>query len=189
MGLMAMFKGWIGETMASVAHRVFLDQSIYFELNNVTIPTPNGTTQIDHIIVSRYGIFVIEAKNMKGWIFGSEKATEWTQPLPGGRKFKFQNPLRQNYRHTKCLSDFLGMEHNKFHSLVMFWDDCTFKTPMPENVLCKGYTSYIKSKTEIMFADEKVLEIVEAIRSGRLPRTWATRKQHIESLNERHGNR
>ena len=29
-----------------------------------------GTTQIDHILVSKYGIFVIETKNRKGWIFG-----------------------------------------------------------------------------------------------------------------------
>ena len=185
MGLMAMFKGFVGEALGSISHKLFLDSSIYRELNNVTIPTPDGTTQIDHVIVSRYGIFVIETKNMNGWIFGNEKSAEWTQSFPGG-KFKFQNPLRQNYRHTKCLSEFLGMEHNKFHSVVMFWGESKFKTPMPENVMDMGYATYIKSKTEVLFSDVEVNEAVEAIQTGRLPRTWATRNQHIESLKSRH---
>ena len=185
MSLMSMLKGFIGETVGSLAHKLLLDSSIYRELNNVTIPTPNGTTQIDHVIVSRYGIFVIEAKNMNGWIFGNEKSAEWTQSFPGG-KFRFQNPLRQNYRHTKCLSEFLGIEHNKFHSFVMFWGESTFKTPMPENVLESGYSSYIKSKTEILLSNDEVDQIVTAIQTGKLPRTWATWSQHISSLNARH---
>jgi len=182
---MSMFKGFVGEAFGSLAHKIMLDKSIYHELNNVTIPTPDGTTQIDHVIVSRYGIFVVEAKNMSGWIFGNEKTAEWTQSFPGG-KFRFQNPLRQNYRHTKCLAEFLGVEHSKLHSVVMFWGESKFKTPMPENVLDRGYTGYIKSKAEILFSDDEVQEIVEAIQSGKLPRTWATRRQHITSLKDRH---
>jgi hypothetical protein len=185
MGLMSMFKGWVGETMGSLAHKALLDSTIYHELNNVTLPTPDGTTQIDHVIVSRYGIFVIEAKTMNGWIFGNENSAEWTQSFPGG-KFKFQNPLRQNYRHTKCLADFLGIAHTKLHSLVMFWGQSKFKTPMPENVLESGYTSYIKSKSEVLFSDNDVEQMVMAIRSGRLPKTWATHVQHVSSLNTRH---
>lgn len=57
---------------------------------------------------------------------------------------------------------------------------------MPENVLCKDYISYIKSKTEIMFTNQEVAEIIEAIKIGRLPKTWVTRRQHIKSLNDRH---
>lgn len=185
MSLMSLFKGFLGEAIGSIAHKIMLDKNIYKELNNVTIPTPNGTAQIDHVIVSKYGIFVIEAKNMSGWIFGSEKSAEWTQSFPG-EKFRFQNPLRQNYRHTKCLSDFLGIEHSKFHSVVMFWGESKFKTPMPGNVLDRGYTAYIMSKSEVLFSDQEVDEIVEATQTGRLPRTWATRKQHIASLKERH---
>ncbi len=180
-----MFKGFVGETMGSLAHKIMLDKNIYCELNNVTIPTPDGTTQIDHVIVSRYGIFVIEAKNMNGWIFGNEKSAEWTQSFPGG-KFKFQNPLRQNYRHTKCLSDFLCIDHSKLHSVVMFWGDSIFKTPMPENVMDKGYTSYIKNKSDVVFNDDEVEQIVSAIQTGKLARTWSTHKQHISSLKERH---
>jgi len=64
-------KGVLGEFKVNLATKLFLDKRIYTLLKNVTLPTADGTTQIDHVIVSRYGVFVIETKNMKGWIFGS----------------------------------------------------------------------------------------------------------------------
>jgi len=187
MGLLNSIKGWFGESAGSLAQWLMLDPAIYHSLKDVTILAADGSsTQIDHVIVSRHGIFVIEAKNMNGWIFGNEKDAQWTQSLPGGRKFRFQNPLRQNYRHTKVLSEFLGINHGLFHSIVMFWGESTFKTPMPANVLSTGYTGYIKGKAAVLFSDPDVLQIKEAIQTGRLPKTWATRRQHIDSLKMRH---
>jgi len=55
------FRGRIGELKTIIAKKVFLRSGDYLDLNNVTIPTHNGTTQIDHLIVSRYGVFVVES--------------------------------------------------------------------------------------------------------------------------------
>jgi hypothetical protein len=144
MSLTSLLKGVVGEAMGSLAGKLFLDKETYRSVNNVTLNTSNGTTQIDHVIASRYGIFVVETKNYQGWIFGGEKQAEWTQSLPGGKKFKFQNPLRQNYRHIKALSEFLGLPEDKFHSVVMFWGESEFKTEMPPNVMSR---SQIESDT------------------------------------------
>jgi hypothetical protein len=184
MSLRSIFKGWVGEVLGTLAKKIFLDQQVYVDINNVTIPTPNGTTQIDHVIVSRYGIFVVETKNMDGWIFGDEKNPQWTQSI-FGKKYKFQNPLHQNYRHTKALSEFLRLDHDKFISIVMFWGECEFKTSLPPNVMSRGYTSYIKSHTVELFSDHEVQEIVVALRDGMLPKSWATRRQHVALLKER----
>ena len=61
----------------------------YTILHDLMVADSNGrTTQIDHIVVSRYGVFVIETKCFKGWIFGDEKSRVWTQSLSvGGRWF------------------------------------------------------------------------------------------------------
>lgn len=67
----AWFKGVMGEALVNLSARLFLDKNKYHLIRNVTIPTGDGTTQIDHIIVSRFGVFVVETKNMKGWLFGS----------------------------------------------------------------------------------------------------------------------
>ncbi len=190
MSFMSFLKGAVGEVAGSAAGKLFLDSNIYHSINNVTLNTKNGTTQIDHVIVSRYGIFVVEAKNYQGWIFGSADQAQWTQSLPGGAKFRFQNPLRQNYRHIKALSDFLAMPEEKFHSVVMFWGESKFKTEMPPNVMATGYATYIKSKSAILFEENEVGQLVEAIKTGMLPKgiikSWETRKTHLESLKARH---
>jgi hypothetical protein len=168
MSLLSVFKGWLGEAQGAVAHSLFLDDKIYHSINNVTIPTANGTTQIDHVIVSRFGLFVVETKNMKGWIFGDEHSKQWTQSL-FGKKHRFQNPLHQNYRHTKALSDFLGIDHDRLHSVVMFWGEAELKTPTPPNVMTRGYATYIKSKQTVLFSDDEVAQLIEALRTGMLP--------------------
>ena len=83
----------------------------YIVLNDIMLPTQYGTTQIDHIVVAPYGIFVIETKNYKGWIFGHENSEEWKQSLLGKKRFwgwsseqhKFRNPIRQNQAHTRTI--------------------------------------------------------------------------------------
>lgn len=185
MSITNFIKGWAGEAMGAVAHWAFLDKTVYFPLNNITLATANGTTQIDHVVVSRYGIFVIETKNIDGWIFGDAKSPQWSIVKPG-RKFRMQNPLHQNYRHIRAIAEFLGVEETKVHSLVMFWGECEFKTEMPANVMSKGYATYIKSFTERLLADEEVSAVIEALRSGALPKTWATRSAHLVSLEARH---
>lgn len=185
MSLRNILKGWLGEFMGASAHRFYLDKNIYFPIENVTLAASGGTTQIDHILVSKFGIFIVEAKNIDGWIFGDERAANWTVSK-FGKKFQIQNPLRQNFRHTKAISDFLSMDSEKIHSIVMFWGKCEFKTPMPKNVIREGYTSYIKSFQSVLFSDADVLAIVAALKAGMLPKTWATRRAHLESLHSRH---
>ncbi len=51
----------------------------YVILNDVVLPTTSGTTQIDHIVVSKYGVFTIETKNYRGDIYGDDNRQEWTQ--------------------------------------------------------------------------------------------------------------
>lgn len=186
MSILSFVKGALGELQGRAASKFFLDESVYRSLHNVTIPAKNGTTQIDHVIVSRYGVFVVEAKNYNGWIFGSERDAQWTQSL-FGKKSRFQNPLRQNHRHIASLAEFLGLPEDRFHSVVMFWGECEIKTKLPSNVLTKGYTSFIKSKTELLFSEVEVGHIVEAVQQGRLPATWKTHREHVASLRRRHG--
>ena len=179
-------KGWFGEVGVSLGQRIFLNKQIYHQLNNVTIGSKNGTAQIDHIIVSIYGIFVTETKNFSGWIFGDEKNKVWTQSLYG-KKSKFQNPLHQNYRHIKVLQEFLGIEEKYFHSIVIFIGESVFKSKMPPNVLDRGYISYIKSKKTELFSKEEVANIVKALQVGKLPKSFKTGREHIHSLKRRYG--
>lgn len=176
------FKGMFGEAIVSFLAWLRLDKNIYHRINNVTLPAENGTTQVDHIIVTIYGEFVVETKNMKGWIFGSREQKTWTQKIFRHTE-KFQNPLHQNYKHVKTLQSILGLEDNQIHSVVVFIGDSTFKTDMPENVIYgMGYIRYIKSKTQLFLSETKVLELKDQIENIRLERSFETSRAHIAKI-------
>jgi restriction system protein len=180
----AWFKGVLGEWQVNLLIKFFLDKNDYHLIKNVTIPTDDGTTQIDHIIVSKYGVFVIETKNMKGWIFGSANQKQWTQQI-FKHKSKFQNPLHQNYKHVKTLETCLKTQSDTIFSLIIFIGDSTFKTKMPDNVrFARGGIEYIKSKTDIVFNAQEVVSVIEQVESGRLERSFKTNLQHIKHVKE-----
>ena len=179
------FKGMLGEWFINLSIRLFLDQREYHLLKDVTLPIPQGSTQIDHVIVSRFGIFVIETKNMKGWIFGNPTHKSWTQQIYR-RKHSFQNPLRQNHLHMMTLKSLLGVADHQLHSVIYFIGDCTFKTPMPDNVMNRGLIRHIKGKTTQVLTPAEVMQVVETIQQGRLAANWQTHRQHVAQLKARH---
>jgi restriction system protein len=175
-------KGVLGEFLVNLATRLFLDKKVYALFKNVTLPTEDGTTQIDHVIVSRYGVFVIETKNMRGWIFGSPQQKTWTQKIYRHTS-KFQNPLRQNYKHTQTLQSALALDPDKLFSLVVFVGDSEFKTPMPDNVVyLGGYIRFIKSKTQPILSDSEVMVVCAKIASGRLKPSIKTHREHVKHV-------
>ena len=181
----AWFKGMVGEWFINLCIRLFLDKREYRLLKDVTMPTPQGSTQIDHVIVSRFGLFVIETKNMKGWIFGNPTQKSWTQQIYR-RKHSFQNPLHQNHLHMMTLKSLLGLSDNQLHSVIFFIGDCTFKTPMPQNVMNRGLIRYVKGITTPVLAESEVAHVVDTIQQGRLAANWQTHRQHVTQLKTRH---
>ncbi|WP_165673279.1 nuclease-related domain-containing protein [Metapseudomonas otitidis] len=178
-------KGYIGELLVRLFAHWQLDRQTYQRLHNVTLNTPDGTTQIDHVFLSRYGIFVLETKNMSGWIFGSEQQAQWTQKLYK-HSYKFQNPLRQNYKHLKALEATLGIAPEHLHSVITFVGGSTFKTAMPANVTEGiGFIRYIKSFQQPVFSDAQVATLVRTLQTGRRAPTLATHREHVQNLQRR----
>ena len=178
-------KGHIGELLVRFfAHRQ-LDERTYRRLHNVTLDTPDGTTQIDHVFLSPYGIFVLETKNMSGWIFGTERQAQWTQRFRK-RSFKFQNPLRQNYKHLKALEATLGVDPAHLHSVITFVGGSTFKTEVPANVSQGiGFIRYIKSFQQAVFSEAEVDAMLHALQNGRRAPTFATHREHVQNPRRR----
>ncbi|MDG3414701.1 nuclease-related domain-containing protein [Vibrio parahaemolyticus] len=161
-----------------------LDPSREVLVNNVTLRMSNGTTtQIDHVLISTKGVFVIESKHYKGWIFGDEKSSKWTQTIRG-RKHQFQSPLRQNYKHVKALEelfDFLPKEAIK--SVVVFSGSAEFKTKMPENVVyLNSLVSYLSTFSDNELSLNRVQFCFGRLEFSRLPETKETDLHHIENL-------
>ena len=146
-----------------------LPASYYTILNNVSLETDQGATQIDHVVVSPYGIFVIGARHMPGWIAGTEREAQWTQTFLRS-KYRFQNPLRQNSGHIKVLQQLLGLDASKFHSLVIFTGNARFKSPMPINVTrLGGLCPFMQIRTKLLIDYDEASQIAEKIREALSP--------------------
>lgn len=178
------FKGWRRERAVQNTIRKHLNPLVYVDLHNVTLPTADGSTQIDHLIFSPYGLFVLETKNYQGWIFGSERQSQWTQQIFKKRS-RFQNPLRQNYKHTKAIQELLGLAPEHVHSVIAFVGDCEFKTEMPPQVTRgDGFVSHIQSFTQTVWSPEQMQELLDKLEAVRLQPGRATDKQHVAHVKE-----
>ncbi len=179
------FKGWRGERAVQAAIRRQLNPLIYVDMHNVTLPTADGgSTQIDHLIFSPYGLFVLETKNYQGWIFGTEKQREWTQQIFRKRS-RFQNPLRQNYKHIKTLQSLLDIAPEHLHSVIAFVGDCEFKTEMPAHVTRGlGFVGHIQSFTQPVWSPEQMQALLDKLEELRLQPDRATDRRHVAHVRQ-----
>ena len=177
-------KGMFGEFFVNFALSRYLNQKEYTLFKNVTMATENGSTQIDHILVSKYGVFVLETKNYKGWIFGSEKQAMWTQQIYRVKN-QFQNPLFQNYKHTQTLTDILTLKPEQVFSIIVFIGSATIKTKMPANVGSIGQAiRFIKSHNQVILNNHQVQSLCYQIKNTRLAPTLKTHLAHAKHVQD-----
>ena len=114
-------KGMIGEELI-VKEIEKLD--IYHKIvQNVYIDIDNKKTEIDIILITCVGVFVIESKNFNGIIYGKQNDINWTQFLNYENKNQFKNPINQNEYHIKFLSKYLKKDISIFYSYIIFGND------------------------------------------------------------------
>ena len=98
---------WKGKYSEKLVHKKMLQLPDEYTIFNDFLFESNGhSTQIDHIVVSPYGVFVIETKGYKGWILGGENSEYWTQVIYKS-KHQFYNPIKQNEGHVRFLRHLL----------------------------------------------------------------------------------
>lgn len=160
----------------------------YHLLNHITLRHRGGTTQIDHILVSRYGVFVIETKDYTGWIFANAEHATWTQ-VTFNDKFKFQNPIHQNYLHVKAVQELLDfVPASAIQSVVVFVGDAEFKTDMPSGVFTlPKLVAHLKSCTDEVLSLNRVQFCVGRLETARLAVSGKTDLEHVQALRRRHG--
>lgn len=179
------FKGWLGETLVRLKLRLGLTRRLYCVFNNVLLPSAAGTTQIDHIVLSPFGVFVIETKHYTGWIFGSERQATWTQTL-GGRRYRFQNPLRQNYAHTKAVEALLDVPGDAVFSIVAFTGDAKLKSALPSNVFTdSGYLAYIRAHKTLQLDAATLSACHQKLAAAKATSGRAATKAHVQMLRAR----
>lgn len=179
-------KGKIGEFRIA-SRLLLLDQNNYIILNNVILRTKNEkTVQIDHIVISIYGIFVIETKNYKGWIFGNENSENWMQIIYR-EKNQFRNPVKQNWSHIYALKELLSDFPNaKFIPIVAFSINADLKkinSSIPVIYETKILRTIEKESKEEILSHDEIEKIFRIIESSNIE-SKETEKEHVENIHK-----
>lgn len=161
-----------------------LDENQYTILNNICLPSDGNTeiTQIDHIVVSCFGIFCIETKGQSGWIFGSKNRKYWTEVIYQN-KYKLYNPIWQNYAHTKAIEKLLG---DKLKAPIIPF----ILFPNSEKIKIDGcdlvgngmdILDKIRSADTLIYSDLEYVEIVNKIKDANITDDTSL-KDHIKEI-------
>lgn len=163
-----------------------LDRSKYFVLNDITFKLNDRTTQIDHIVVSCYGIFVIETKNWKGSIYGGSKR-EYIYQYLGGVKYTHQNPFKQNIGHIKFLREVLSNYNDlKYISIVAFGGYSKRKINGDTSISISEIVDTIKEYKEEVISEldrDRVYTKLERLKIE----GDKYKEEHVENIKQRYG--
>ncbi|PTX02471.1 NERD domain-containing protein [Pararhodobacter aggregans] len=162
---------WLAKNLPPEEYRI---------VNDLILPHRDRTTQIDHVVLSRFGIAVIETKTMSGWIFGDGTEGRWTQVIYG-RKYRMQNPLHQNALHVRALCRLLGIPAANVDSFVVFMGSARPKTAMPPAVAwgARALGQRIRARREPVFTDAQLAAFEARLRAPDLASTRATQRAHV----------
>jgi len=162
------FRGDIAETRVRRILAAGLEKNRYTVLNDVTIPSSGGTAHIDHIVVSRFGIFVIESQHARGSVSGGEFQERWKQYHL--RRFtRFENPMHRNALQVQALENLLKVPASKLQPVVVMVGQKGFKTPMPGNLLPpEKLIAYMRKKARHILDGDQADRLLTAIEDARL---------------------
>ncbi len=176
-------RGWIGEKQVSNTLKKLPKD--YKLIDNILLRRADGTTtQIDHVVISVYGIFVIETKNYKGIITGSEYSGQWTKHMYK-KKYKFLNPIRQNYGHIKTLEEVLNFPENMFVPIIVFTSDAKLQVKSKRAVInTKDLNKTIQNYKAKIINPEQTEIIQSKIKSSNIY-SKKEMKKHVRSIHKK----
>lgn len=175
----AEYRGKRGEEKVRIILEQLPDE--YFLWNDIVLQRNGYSTQIDHVVISPYGVFVIETKNYTGWIYGNDNSDQWTKNNHGNC-YHFGNPIKQNYSHVKALSSLFCMSENSFVPIVVFLHKANLRCKTTATVI---YASQLLD--EIYKYRNSVMTLIDVQRlanilNSAIIETDNTRKDHLEKV-------
>jgi hypothetical protein len=186
--------GLKGEILVNnLLEKTLLQLKEYYLLNNITYEVNNtvGSSQIDHILISPYGIFIIETKHYSGNIIGGSKQFKWASIYRYKNGFKkiyyFLNPLRQNYTHVKVVDDLIkNIKSEEFHSIIVFTGSAKLQNDRIENILyLDELIAYICKYNKKTISKSQFYESIGILEHHRLKPSKLTEINHINNIKKK----
>ncbi len=174
--------GKVGEYKVNIKLNPLILGNNHKLISNLIIVDENSKShQIDHVVIRENGIFCIETKNYKGWIFGSEKQDKWTQCLYNKEKHQFVNPLKQNKSHIYHISKVLGNRYI-INSVVVLVQNNADKIECENVINLKDLKSYLNNfDNGVKLSKEEIDSIYNKLMSSS---TKMTNREHVKNIRQ-----
>ena len=105
-------------------------------LHDVILPYGDSVTQVDHLVLARDAIMVIETKTYGGHVTGNPAEPNWMQHSAEGEwRYLFRNPLRQNDLHCRAVGGVVDRFGVDVRGHVVFVGTATFCEALAGRVL------------------------------------------------------
>lgn len=169
----------------------------YRVMNDIVLLTGRGTAQIDHVVVSRYGVFAIETKNYRGDIYGDDCRMEWTQIIVTKVRYsrkskkytyvsknKWYNPVKQAKGHANKIKSLLNdWPYAQVIPIVVFVGKANIKNVFSNShvIYHKQLLSTIKSYNIALLTDEDVGNISDLLLQVN-KREVISNREHVRSI-------
>jgi hypothetical protein len=171
-------KGFIGEYKVST--KLSFLSGEYHVFDNVYLENNGFSTQIDHVIISPYGIFVIETKNYTGMIVGTTESEYWTK-VQYKKKYKFYNPIKQNRSHVIALKRLFNLSDKYFFPIVVFHNNAEIKVYTTEDVINFYYLRKTINRYKEEILSEKEVEELCSILKSSLNTEKRRNRKHVQN--------
>lgn len=191
-------KGKRGE---AYIHNVLMQLSDeYTIIDDVILPTEYGTTQIDHVVVSKYGIIAIETKNYRGEIYGDDNRKEWTQIIITNVNYRrkwwntytyvtknhFYNPVKQSIGHAMQIKNMMtNYPQVPITHVVVFAGSAVLKGVNSKHAVIYGYEllDFINQRRTVYMNDDDVSEVLQLFQRRNI-RTLVENRTHVKNLKQ-----
>ena len=160
----------------------------YIVYRNLLFRTRGGSTEIDILVVSPYGLFVIEVKRFAGKIVGSDADRHWVQMTKNGAIKPFYSPVLQNEGHLRVISQLLSVPFSAMAGLVCFAGNNFDLSDVNSRLVCTKYNlleRVLYFRTPI-FNQQQISYICGAVEGANMGSKYQ-RNKHIRYVSKLRG--
>ena len=112
--------------------RRVLDEIAYERLEDLVIPSAHeGEIQIDNLLLTSQGLLILEIKDVRGVVFGSDKMQDWTV-MSDDRRYTFSNPQPAMFDRIAAVREIVRQV--PVAGRILFLDDAEFTKGVPRLV-------------------------------------------------------
>ena len=132
-------------------------------MNNVYLPLYKGSCEIDHLVIGRFGVLVVETKGISGEISGSG---EYLTHKVGSKTHSLYNPQNQNKTHMDNVKHHLkkGRFFDVPVSDIVVFTDNDLKYPDGLGTDIDGLKQYYKSLRNTGCYEDVLFDYFKSIR-------------------------